>query len=173
MKNYKKRLHAIRAFIFDVDGVLGSSIVLLHSSGELLRTMNIKDGYALQYAVRQGYLIGIISGGKSDAVKQRFENLGIRDVYMASSSKIDCYNDFIKKYNLTDEAVLYVGDDIPDLQVMKKAGIAVCPSDASEEIKSVSDYISPYKGGEGCAREIIKQVLKLQGKWMAEGACNW
>lgn len=173
MRNYKQKLHKIKAFIFDVDGVLGSSRVLLHQSGELLRTMNIKDGYAMHYAVRQGYLMCIISGGKSDAVQQRFVTLGIGDVYMGAKSKMDCYNDFVSKYHLKDEEILYMGDDIPDYEVMQRAGIAVCPADAAQEIKSISAYISHIAGGEGCAREIIEQVLKLQGKWMGEGACNW
>jgi 3-deoxy-D-manno-octulosonate 8-phosphate phosphatase (KDO 8-P phosphatase) len=173
MRNYKQKLHKIKAFIFDVDGVLGSSTVLLNQSGELLRTMNIKDGYAMVYAVRQGYLIGIISGGKSDAVNKRFVDLGIKDVYMGSKSKMDCYNDFISKYKLNHDEVLFMGDDLPDYEVMQKVGIAVCPADAAQEIKSVSVYISSINGGDGCVREIIEQVLKLQGKWMIEGTLNW
>ncbi len=170
MGNYKQKLHAIKAFIFDVDGVLGSTRVLLHASGELLRTMNIKDGYALQYAGKQGYVIGIISGGKSDAVKQRFVNLGITDVFMGAHHKMDCYQKFVEKYALDDNQVLYMGDDIPDYEVMRRVGVAVCPADAVQEIKGISHYISSYNGGECCVRDIVEQVLKLHGKWIIPGA---
>jgi len=173
MKNYKQRLNKIKAFLFDVDGVLGSSRVLLSSNGELLRTMNIKDGYAMQYAVRQGYLLGIISGGKSEAVHQRFVALGIHDVYMGAGNKMDFYKAFLSKYGLTDEEVLYMGDDIPDYEVMQKAGVSACPADAAQEIKAIASYVSHIKGGEGCVRDVIEQVLKLHGRWMADGACHW
>lgn len=173
MKNYKEKLHKIKAFVFDVDGVLGSTKVLLHSSGELLRTMNIKDGYAMQYATRQGYIIGIISGGKSDAVKQRFNNLGITDVYMGAHSKMDHYKDFIAKYSLADDEVIYMGDDLPDFEVMQRVGVATCPADAAQEIKDISAYISHIAGGDGCARDIIEQVMRLQDKWISPEAYKW
>jgi len=173
MSNYRKKLKKVKAFVFDVDGVLGSDKVLLFSDGEMLRTMNIKDGYAMQYAVRKGYKIAIITGGSSDSVRKRFEKLGIDDVYILSRNKIDDYEHFLNRYKLTDEEVLYMGDDLPDYRVMKKVGVPTCPSSAADEIKSISDYISPHQGGDGAVRDIIQQVLKVQGKWMDDDAFNW
>lgn len=173
MTNYKEKFVKIKAFIFDVDGVLGSDKVLLHPDGELMRSMNIKDGYAMQYAVRKGYKIAIITGGKSNPVKKRFFKLGIKDVYEKSSNKIDDYNHFLKKYNLLDEEVLYMGDDLPDYEVMLRVGVPTCPSSAVEEIKSISNYISNRNGGDGAARDIIQQVMRVQGKWMDKESLKW
>ena len=163
----------IKAFIFDVDGVLGSDKVWLHPNGEMLRTMNIKDGYAMQYAVRMGYKIAVISGGNSDSVKNRFVKLGIEDVYMKSQNKLEDYNHFIKKYSLSDNEVLYMGDDLPDYEVMLHAGFPTCPATAVEEIRAVSKYISDKPGGEGAVRDVIQQVMRLQGKWMDKENMNW
>ncbi len=173
MSNFREGLVKIKAFIFDVDGVLGADKVLMHPNGDMMRTMNIKDGYAMQYAVRKGYLIAIISGGYSESVKVRFEKLGIPDVYLKSHNKIDDYNDFKNKYGLTDEEVLYMGDDLPDYEVMLQVGVPTCPSSAVEEIKSISHYISDKQGGDGAARDIIQQVLRLHGNWMDRETMNW
>jgi 3-deoxy-D-manno-octulosonate 8-phosphate phosphatase (KDO 8-P phosphatase) len=173
MVNYKEGLAKIKAFIFDVDGVLGSDKVLLHPDGEMLRTMNIKDGYAMQYALRKGYKIAIITGGASESVKTRFVKLGISDVYLKSHDKMDDYNDFVGKYNLADEEILYMGDDLPDYSVMLRAGIPTCPASAVEEIKLVSKYISDKTGGDGAVRDVIQQVLRLQGKWMEKDSVYW
>jgi 3-deoxy-D-manno-octulosonate 8-phosphate phosphatase (KDO 8-P phosphatase) len=173
MSNYREGLTKIKAFIFDIDGVLGSDKVLMHPNGDMMRTMNIKDGYAMQYAVRKGYKIAIISGGYSETVKIRFEKLGIPDVYLKSHNKVDDYNDFINKYKLTDEEVLYMGDDLPDYEVMLRVGVPTCPSSAVEEIKSISKYISDKQGGDGAVRDIIQQVLRLHGKWMDRVTMNW
>jgi 3-deoxy-D-manno-octulosonate 8-phosphate phosphatase (KDO 8-P phosphatase) len=173
MSNYREGLTKIKAFIFDIDGVLGSDKVLMHPNGDMMRTMNIKDGYAMQYAVRKGYKIAIISGGYSETVKIRFEKLGIPDVYLKSQNKVDDYTDFINKYKLTDEEVLYMGDDLPDYEVMLRVGVPTCPSSAVEEIKSISKYISDKQGGDGAVRDIIQQVLRLHGKWMDRETMNW
>lgn len=171
--NFKEDLKRIKAFAFDVDGVMSSSKVLLHPNGDLLRTMNTKDGYALQYAVKRGYPIAIITGGKSQLVAQRFKDLGIEDVYLASGDKVRDFEDFRNTYKLKAEEVLYMGDDLPDFQVMKICGVACCPADAVEEIKSVAVYISHQSGGEGCVRDILEQVLRLHGRWMDSEAFKW
>ena len=173
MTNFKEELKKVKAFAFDVDGVLASPEVYLHPNGELMRSMNTKDGYALQHAVKRGYPIAIITGGKTDSVGDRFRGLGITDIYLGSSFKIDDFNDYLLKYNLLAEDVLYMGDDLPDYEVLKKAGVPCCPSDAVEEIKSVAHYISPYAGGKGCARDVIEQVLRLHGRWMDGESFSW
>ncbi len=173
MTNFKEGLRSIKAFAFDVDGVLSSPQVLLHPSGDLMRTMNTKDGYALQYAVKRGYPIAIITGGNTESVGLRFRGLGITDIYLGSSYKLEDFNDFIFKYDLKPEEVLYMGDDLPDYEVMTKVGVPCCPTDAVEEIKSVAHYISPHKGGCGCARDVIEQVLRLHGRWMDGKTFAW
>ena len=172
MANFKEELKNVTAFVFDVDGVFSGNI-FLSSSGEQHRTMNIKDGYAVQLAVKKGFPIAIITGGFSDGIQIRFEGLGVKDIYMRSCNKMDHFNDFITKNNIIPESVMYMGDDLPDYEVMKKVGIAVCPADAAEEIKAISKYISFQKGGEGCVRDVIEQVLRAQGKWMNSDAFNW
>ena len=173
MTNFKEGLKKVKAFVFDVDGVLSSPEVCLHPSGELMRSMNTKDGYALLHAVKRGYPIAIITGGKTDAVGERFRGLGITDIYLGSSNKVDDFTDFLVKYNLQAEEILYMGDDLPDYEVMKKSGIACCPADAVEEIKTVAQYISPHTGGKGCARDVIEQVLRLHGRWMDGETFSW
>ena len=173
MTNFKEDLQRVKAFAFDVDGVLSNPKVYVHPDGELVRTMNTKDGYAIQYAVKRGYPIAIITGGKTESVGKRFRNLGLTDIYLGSYQKVDDFEDFIAKYGFDAEDVLYMGDDLPDYNVMKKAGVACCPSDAVEEIKSISDYISHLPGGEGCARDVIEQVLRLHGRWMDGEAFVW
>ncbi len=166
-------LTKIKAFVFDVDGVLSSSCIPLHPSGEPMRMINIKDGYAMQLAVKQGYQLGIITGGKTDAVKIRYENLGVQHIYIGSSVKKYDFQDFLDKTGLQPEEVIFVGDDIPDYEVMCRAGLPICPADAAPEIKLISTYISPYKGGEGVGRDVIEQVMKVQGTWMKDNAFGW
>ncbi len=173
MTNFKEKLINVKAFIFDIDGVLSLQTIALNSFGVPGRTVNLRDGYALQYAVRKGYYIGIISGSKSREYQKRLKLLGIRDVYLNSRSKLDHFNEFLKKYNLDKSEVLFMGDDIPDLKVMQEAGIPACPSDADSEIKQVAVYISDKKGGEGCVRDVIEQVLRLHNKWMESDAYSW
>ena len=164
-KSYKQYLSQINTLIFDVDGVLTNGIVTVFPNGELIRQMNIKDGYALRAAVKAGLRICIITGGKHEGVKIRLQNLGIKDVYMGAHNKIEQYNEFIEMYNLQSERILYMGDDVPDYPIMKIVGLACCPNDAATEIQQISNYISDKNGGEGCVRDIIEQVLRVQGKW--------
>jgi len=165
MLNFKQRLSKISTLMFDIDGVMTDGKVLVMLSGEMVRNMNSKDGYALHLAVMKSYRLVIISGGNNEAVKNALSRTGITDVFINQHDKLTCYNDYIKTNNLTNEEVLYMGDDLPDYEVMKKVGVAVCPNDAAEEIKSICQYISPRKGGEGCVRDVIEQVLRVQGNW--------
>ncbi|GHT32733.1 hydrolase [Bacteroidia bacterium] len=163
--NFREKLKTIRAFVFDVDGVLSRNDISLSTDGEPMRTANIKDGYAMQLAVKKGYILAIITGAKTENIRVRYERLGLKDIYLAASHKITYLNDFLQKHNLNAENVLYMGDDIPDYEVMSAVGVAVCPSDAAEEIKAIACYVSPVEGGKGCARDVIEQTLKAQGKW--------
>lgn len=165
MAHFKTLLKYVKAFIFDVDGVMSGSYVFLHPSGDMMRSMNIKDGYALGRAVHLGYPVGIISGAASESIRIRFNNLGIEDVYLKSYEKLPDFLDFCSKYQLNPQEIMYMGDDLPDLEVMKVVGMPVCPADAADEIKQVSLYISSKKGGRGCVRDVIEQVLRSQQKW--------
>ncbi len=173
MSNYKALLSKVTTFIFDYDGVMTDGKLILLHEGAPLRTANVKDGYALQLARRLGYNVVIISGGISRSVENRFDSLRIKDVFLGISNKEEVFDQYMKDNNLTSEQIVYMGDDIPDYKVMKKVGVPVCPADATEEIKSISVYISDKNGGEGCVRDIIEQVLKVQGKWMTEEAFQW
>jgi len=163
----------VKAFAFDVDGVFTNGNVLLHPGGEYVRMMNIKDGYAIQYAIKAGYPVAIITGGYSRMVKKRFAYLGVKDIYMRSTKKTEAFENFRNKYGISAENILYMGDDIPDYEVMIQAGIPVCPADAAEEIKEIAVYISHQRGGEGSVRDVVEQVLRLHGKWMKDGAFLW
>lgn len=163
--SYKQELHKISTFIFDVDGVLTNGMLTIMPDGELVRHMNVKDGYAMKIALHKGFRVCIISGGTNQAVKNRLAALGIEDIYLGAHDKIHQYQEIIKKYNLVSENILYMGDDIPDLPVMKKVGMPCCPNDAVKEIQNASKYISNLKGGDGCVRDVIEQVLKVQGNW--------
>ena len=172
MINYD--LKKIKAVVFDVDGVLSAETILLHPDGEPMRSVNIKDGYALQYAVKCGLLVAIITGGTTQAVRKRYEGLGLKEVYMGASVKTREYELLKAKYRLKDEEILYMGDDIPDYEVMSLCGCPCCPADAAPEIKDVALYISHKKGGFGCGRDVLEQVLRAQGKWMQEDkAFGW
>ena len=173
MGNYKQRLSSINTFIFDIDGVMTSGVVLLTPDGDMLRSMHVKDGYALHLAARKGYRTAIISGGSSASVIQRFTTLGITDVFLGVSNKIVVFEKYIADNNIDPSHVLYMGDDIPDYEVMQKVGVSACPSDAAVEIKGISDYISTHKGGEGCVRDVIEQVLKMQGHWLNDDGFHW
>ncbi len=173
MTNFKEDLARVKAFVFDIDGVLSLQTINLNAFGIPNRTVNLRDGYALQLAIKKGYHIGIITGSNSKDYQKRLKMLGIKDVYLNSRSKMEHFNDFIKKHCLNSSEVLFMGDDIPDFEVMKHAGVAVCPSDADSEIKQISSYISDKKGGEGCVRDVIEQVLRLHNKWMDAEAFRW
>jgi len=164
-KSYKEYLHQITTFIFDVDGVLTNGDIQISEKGELLRTMNVKDGFAVKYAVKKGYNMAIISAGTNTGVKQRLETLGVGDVFLDAQNKLETFNNYIKTHKLKPEEILYVGDDVMDIKVMKLVGLACCPQDAVPEVKNISNYISHKNGGKGCVREIIEQVLKVQNNW--------
>lgn len=163
--SYKQLLPNITTFIFDVDGVLTNGMLTIMPDGELVRHMNVKDGYAMKTALNKGFKVCIISGGTNQAVKSRLAALGIEDIYLGAHNKIHQYNEIVEKYNLKPENVLYMGDDIPDVPVMQKVGLPSCPNDAVPEVQQTAKYISNIKGGEGCVRDVIEQVLKVQGKW--------
>ncbi len=172
MINYD--LNKIKAIIFDIDGVLSAETITLSPEGEPLRTVNIKDGYAIQLAVKLGLRIAIMTGAKTQAVRRRYEGLGVEDVYVGCSVKIKTYEDFLQKYGLADEEVMFMGDDIPDLEVMRRVGCPVCPKDACPEILEVSRYVSHLRGGYGCGRDVIEQTLRAQDKWqMNATAFGW
>lgn len=173
MRNYKTLLKHINTFILDYDGVLTNGTVILQADGEALRTANVKDGYALQLAVKMGYNVAIISGGNSASMNKRFEALKIKDFYLGVENKLMVFQNYLKEKGIEANDVLYMGDDIPDYKTMKKVGIACCPADASPEIKSISHYISDKPGGKGCVRDVIEQTLKIQGKWMTEDGFKW
>lgn len=173
MAFFKEELSKIKGFVFDVDGVLSHNVLTLSPDGDPVRTANMKDGYAIMYAIRLGYPIGIITGGKTQDTLGRLNRLGITQVYMGTLDKVPCLLDFLDKNNLTSDEILYMGDDIPDYNVMKKVGLAVCPNDAAQEIKEISAYISQRNGGEGCVRDVIEQVLRSQGKWNHPENINW
>lgn len=160
-----ERFKNIKALVFDVDGVLTNGEILVNESGEQLRTFYIKDGYALQLAVKRGFLLAAITGGRSQGIKKRLEGLGINDVFLNISNKIETLDHWMKEYDLKTEEVLFMGDDVPDLEVMKLVGFAVCPADAVEDIKAISHYISHLNGGKGAVRDVIEKVMRLQGKW--------
>ena len=163
--NYKEKLNHIKTFIFDVDGVLTDGKILLHPSGEQMRNMNVKDGMAIREAIKKGFLVAIISGGKSQGLIERFKHLKINDVYLGCDDKKDALSDLIQIHELDLQSILYMGDDINDWEVMKEVGLSSCPQDAVPEIKAISDYISHKNGGQGCVRDVIEQTLKVQEKW--------
>ena len=164
-KNYKEIMPQITTFIFDVDGVLTDGTVIVDTKGELYRKMNTKDGYALKSAVDEGFKVCVITGGHNEGVRIRLEGLGITDIYLGCHDKINKYNELLEKYDLNPQNILYMGDDIPDLQAMQQVGLACCPKDAVNKIQKIADYISQKRGGKGCVRDVVEQVLKVQGKW--------
>jgi len=173
MTNFKEHLAKVKAFVFDIDGVLSLQTISLNVFGVPNRTVNLRDGYALQLAVKKGYHIGIISGSNSKEYLKRLKMLGIKEIHLNSRSKLNHYNIFKKKFNLNDADILFMGDDIPDLEVMRIAGIPVCPSDADSEIKQAACYISDKRGGEGCVRDVIEQVMRLHNSWLDSEAFTW
>lgn len=165
MSTYKERLADIKAFVFDVDGVLTDGKLHLMESGAMVRSMNTKDGYAMFMALSKGFIIGIITGGDDPMVKERLQNLGIKSIYTRSFDKIDSFEDFLLNNELKAEQVLYMGDDVPDISVLEVAHISSCPADACLDVLKMVDYVSPVKGGDGCVRDVIEQTLKVQNQW--------
>ncbi|WP_313115249.1 KdsC family phosphatase [Aequorivita sediminis] len=164
--SYKEFLKNINTFIFDVDGVLTDGSIQVNTQGEMFRTMNVKDGYALKTAVDKGFNVCVISGGSNEGVRVRLQNLGIKDVFLGAHNKTEILDNYLKTHNLKKENILYMGDDLPDYEVMQEVGLPACPQDAVPEIKNISKYVSHKKGGKGCVRDVIEQVLKVHGKWL-------
>lgn len=167
-KQFKEKLHQITTFIFDVDGVLTNGTVILMPDGELVRQMSVRDGFAIKAATEAGYNIAIISGGTNEAVRNRLQLLGVNDIYLKVYDKVEKYNEYIDMYQLNPEEILYMGDDLPDISVMKRVGAATAPQDADPEVLKIADYISNKIGGSGCVRDVIEQVMRVQGKWKIE-----
>lgn len=172
-QNYKELLNHVTTFVFDVDGVMTDGTILLIPGEEPVRSFHSKDGYALQLALKKGFRIAIITGGKSQSVKDRLQALGITDIWMNASDKKDAMEELFMAYDLKREEVLYMGDDIPDYQALEMAGVACTPADGAQEIKAICDYVSQRQGGKGCVRDIIEQTLKVQNNWMKEGDHTW
>lgn len=174
MNNFKENLQKVKAFIFDIDGVLSRQTLYIdNNDGGPMRTINLRDGYALQLAVKKGYRLAVISGGNSKSFEKRLRSLGIDSIFMDCNNKKKTYSEFLALEDLNNEEVLYMGDDIPDYEIMNMVGVPVCPEDADSEIKQISCYVSDKKGGEGCVRDIIEQVLRLHGKWLNNDAFYW
>ncbi len=172
MINYD--LRKISTIVFDVDGVLSTSTIPMSVEGEPMRTVNIKDGYAIQLAVKHGLRIAIITGGVDASITKRYEKLGMKDIFMGCGVKLEVYHRYKEKHGITDEEIIYVGDDIPDYEVMREAGCTCCPKDACADIKTISTYVSPYNGGMGCARDILEQVMRAKGMWLScDKAFGW
>lgn len=165
MLNFKQRLPAVKAVLFDIDGVLTDGSLQMHGNGTVSRTFHARDGFALQQAVKSDLIVGIVSAAREEILKERFLKLGVHEVILNCDDKLSAYQELKSFHGLTDSEVLFMGDDLPDLDVMRRVGIPVCPDDAVHEIRAISIYISPYNGGIGCVRDVIEQVLRAQGKW--------
>ncbi|MDG1746642.1 MAG: HAD-IIIA family hydrolase [Bacteroidia bacterium] len=173
MANLIPKFKEIKAFVFDVDGVMTPGQVLVTEEGHMLRSVSIKDGFAVQHAVKSGYVVGIISGGKSEGVRKRFEGLGVPHIYMGQGHKMEAFRDFCKKANISPDQVAYMGDDLPDIPVMNEVGLSCAPNDACSDVIDVAMYISEVNGGQGCARDLIERTMKLQGTWFNEETHKW
>lgn len=172
-KNYKSILNNIKTLVFDFDGVFTDGTSILIADHEAYRTINAKDTYAIQLAVKKGYRIALITGGRSPQVEIKMKQLGVQDVFLKSHNKLQVFNDYITQHQLNREEVLYMGDDIPDYRVMETVGLACCPADAAPEIKNIAHYISHKNGGKGCVREIVEQLLRLNGQWFDQDSHEW
>ena len=173
MSNYKEKLAPVRAFVFDFDGVMTDGSVWTFADGETVRCGNIKDGFAIQYAVKKGYTIAIISGATSKSIDNRMRMLGVEQVYTGCADKAKTFDQFLAKNGLRAEEVLCMGDDLPDFPILQRAGVSACPADAAVEIKEMVDYVSIQAGGHGCVRDVIEQVLRLHGQWFHPDAVVW
>ena len=174
MSSINYDLSKIKGFAFDVVGVLSPSVIPLHPNGEPMRCVSVKDGYALQLAIKHGYQVAVITGGNTEAVRKRFVGLGVQTVILGADMKLQFFEEWLKNTGLKPEEVVYAGDDIPDYEAMRHAGLSVAPADAAPEIKEIAKYISPLNGGQGVGREIIEQVMKAKGEWLADkNAFGW
>jgi 3-deoxy-D-manno-octulosonate 8-phosphate phosphatase (KDO 8-P phosphatase) len=172
-RNYKEKLNHVSTFIFDVDGVLTDGSVLMIPGHQPIRNFNTKDGFALQLAMKKGYRVVIITGGRSEGVKERLQYLGVNDIFLSAQNKSEVLSSYMKSNDLKAEEILYMGDDLPDYEVMQMVGVSCSPADAAPEIKAISDYVSLKPGGKGCARDVIEQTMKVQHRWMEEGDGLW
>lgn len=173
MKNYKEKLHKIKAFVFDFDGVLSDGRIYVTADGEQVRATNAKDGYALQYALKKGYKVVVISGGYAESMRLRYKNFPGMEIHLAVKDKVEVFKEYLKVNNLKPEETLVMGDDIPDYPMMELAGVKCCPADAVAEIQQFADYISIKGGGDGAVRDVIEQTLRLHGKWFESDAHIW
>lgn len=170
MDNYRQRLAQITTFVLDFDGVLSDGKIWVLPDGDQVRATNVKDGYALQYALKRGYRVIIISGGTSESMRKRFNAFRGIEIHLSVSNKMVVFDECLQRHNITPDEILMMGDDIPDCKIMSRCAVKCCPADAAEEVKQLADYISYQKGGEGCVRDVIEQVLKAQGRWMDDEA---
>lgn len=173
MTDYRDKLKNITTFIFDFDGVLSDGKIWVLPDGDQLRATGVKDGYALQYALRKGYRVAVISGGYSESMRLRYKNFPGMEIFLQVRNKVKVYHEYLDKYGLSRDEVMMMGDDIPDYEIMQLSGLKCCPADAAEEIKAIADYVSVKKGGDGAARDIIEQTLKAQDRWFEKDACIW
>lgn len=164
-KNFKSLLNNIKAFAFDVDGVLTDGKITFLSDTQVGRTVYARDAHAIQHAVQQGYTVVIISAARDEMLRTRYQRLGMQEVYLGCTDKEVTLKEFAAVYDLHYDNILYMGDDVPDYNAMKLAGVATCPYNAAHEIREICHYVSPEKGGEGCVRDVISQVMRLHGKW--------
>ena len=173
MNDIKAMLSKVTTFIFDYDGVMTDGTVYMDINGEPLRSSNVKDGYALQLASKLGYHVAVISGAVVTNITKRLNSLGVNDVFTGAANKVVKLAEYMEQYQLKPSQIVFMGDDIPDLNVMQCVGIPACPPDAAEEVKAISVFVSKYPGGRGCVRDVIEQTLKSQGKWLSEEAYSW
>ena len=168
LENNLEKFGRIKTLIFDVDGVLTNSELIVLENGQLLRKMSTRDGYALKRAMQAELQVIIITGGNSKGVVTRLKNLGVEDVFFNISDKLETYEQLVDHYELDEDRILYMGDDLPDLECMRRVGLPVCPKDAAHEIKDLSLYVSPLEGGRGCVRDVIEKVMRLKRNWVEE-----
>ena len=171
--NYKEKLEEIELFVFDYDGVFTDGIVLLMEDGSNVRQANTRDGYAIQWAIKQGLNVVVLTGGKEPAVKARMELLGVKEIHLECHDKLESLKDLCNKLNISLDKVMYMGDDMPDYPAMKEVGLAVCPYDAAVDILEIAHYTSPISGGKGCVRDILEQAMRLKGIWASEKGYKW
>jgi len=164
--SYKEKLIKIKNFVFDVDGVFTDGSIIVDNSGNELRVFSTRDGIAVKLATEKGYNFCVISGGKNEGVRKRLNKLGIKNVYLGVNNKMEVFKSFMNDNNLKTTETMFMGDDIPDIQILKMVGLSCCPNDAANEVREVVDYISIKKGGEGCVRDIIEQILTIQKNWI-------
>ena len=168
MGNFKEDIARVKAFVFDVDGVFTDGSIIVTPQGDFIRAYNAKDGFAVSYALKKGYKFCIITGGRGECLRVRFNMLGIKDLYLDCFEKLNALKEYMAKEGLSPEEVMYMGDDIPDIEPMIHVGMPVCPHDASSEVVAISRYVSQFPGGHGCIRDVVEQVLRARGDWYAK-----